>query len=190
MFTSRAEHRLLLRIDNADLRLTPRGREVGLVDDERWDRFERRRVRFDRNLRALGGTMVRAPGSGDRLTASQLLRRPEVSLEMLAASGQVSLEVDPLGAPFDFASVETAVKYAGYLQRQEREIERSRRDGRRRIPAGFPFERVPGLSREVVQRLGEVRPDTLAHALRVPGVTPAAVAVLSAYVGRFQSPVA
>jgi tRNA uridine 5-carboxymethylaminomethyl modification enzyme len=190
MFTSRAEHRLLLRIDNADLRLTPRGRDVGLVDDERWERFERRRGRFDRNLRTLDGTLVRAPGSGDRVAASQLLRRPDVSLEALVASGQVALEADPQGAPFDWASVETTVKYAGYLQRQEREIERARRDGRRRIPPDFRFDQVPGLSREVVQRLGEVRPDTLAHALRVPGVTPAAVAVLSAYVGRLQPPVA
>jgi tRNA uridine 5-carboxymethylaminomethyl modification enzyme len=80
------------------------------------------------------------------------------------------------------------VKYAGYLRRQESEIERARRDERRRIPRDFPFDRVPGLSREVVQRLSQVRPDTLGHALRVPGVTPAAVAVLSAFVGRFSSP--
>jgi tRNA uridine 5-carboxymethylaminomethyl modification enzyme len=76
------------------------------------------------------------------------------------------------------------VKYAGYLRRQESEIERSRKDERRRIPEDFPFNRVPGLSREVVQRLSQVRPDTLGHALRIPGVTPAAVAVLAAYVGR------
>ena len=80
--------------------------------------------------------------------------------------------------------METTVKYAGYLRRQEAEIERSRKDERRRIPAGFRFERVPGLSREVVQRLSQLQPDTLAHALRIPGITPAAVAVLAAYVGR------
>ena len=85
------------------------------------------------------------------------------------------------------ASVETTVKYVGYLRRQESEIERARKDERRRIPVSFPFDRVPGLSREVVQRLSQVRPDTLAHALRVPGVTPAAVAVLSAYLGRFSN---
>jgi tRNA uridine 5-carboxymethylaminomethyl modification enzyme len=157
---------------------------VGLVDNERWERFQSRRDRFHRNRRALDDTTIRVPGSGDRVMASQLLRRPEVRLETLVASGQVALEADPLRTPLDLASVETAVKYAGYLQRQEREIERARREGRRRIPAGFPFDRVPGLSREVVQRLREVRPETLAHALRVPGVTPAAVAVLSAYVGR------
>ena len=76
------------------------------------------------------------------------------------------------------------MKYAGYLRRQESEIERSRKDERRRIPKDFAFDRVPGLSRECVQRLTQVRPDTIGHALRIPGVTPAAVAVLAAYVGR------
>ena len=93
--------------------------------------------------------------------------------------------IDPSSAAVDLASVETAVKYAGYLRRQESEIERARRDERRRIPPDFPFDRVPGLSREIVQRLSQIRPDTLGHALRVPGVTPAAVAVLAAFVGRF-----
>jgi tRNA uridine 5-carboxymethylaminomethyl modification enzyme len=95
------------------------------------------------------------------------------------------LDLDQQFLDIDLASVETTIKYAGYLRRQEAEIERARKDERRKIPAGFPFERVPGLSKEVVQRLSQVRPDTLGHALRVPGVTPAAVAVLSAYVGRF-----
>jgi tRNA uridine 5-carboxymethylaminomethyl modification enzyme len=185
MFTSRAEHRLLFRIDNADLRLTARGREAGLVDDERWARFEERRHRFDRNLATLDRTLVRAE-SGNRVPASQLLRQPEVRLDMLLTDSRVSLDIEPTSAALDITSVETSVKYAGYLRRQEHEIERARRDERRRIPAGFPFERVPGLSREVVQRLSQVRPDTLGHALRIPGVTPAAVAVLSAYVGRLQ----
>ena len=184
MFTSRAEHRLLLRIDNADLRLTPRGREVGLVDDQRWQIFQSRRQRFTENLRTLDETMVRV-ASGDRVRASQLLRQPEIRLEQLLADHLVPLEVDAARAAVDLASVETTVKYAGYLRRQESEIERARRDERRRIPRDFPFDRVPGLSREVVQRLSQVRPDTLGHALRVPGVTPAAVAVLSAFVGRF-----
>jgi tRNA uridine 5-carboxymethylaminomethyl modification enzyme len=94
------------------------------------------------------------------------------------------LEIDSERPATDIASAETTVKYAGYLRRQDAEIERAQRNERRRIPTGFPFEKVPGLSREVVQRLQQVRPDTLAHALRIPGVTPAAVAVLSAHVGR------
>jgi tRNA uridine 5-carboxymethylaminomethyl modification enzyme len=184
MFTSRAEHRLLLRIDNADLRLTPRGRETGLVDDERWERFEARKSRFDRNLSVLDATLVRA-ASGDRVPASQLLRQPEVRLADLMADGRLPrFEVDRLDASFDVASAETTVKYAGYLRRQESEIERARKEERRRIPQDFPFEQVPGLSREVVQRLTQVRPDTLGQALRIPGVTPAAVAVLGAFVGR------
>jgi tRNA uridine 5-carboxymethylaminomethyl modification enzyme len=184
MFTSRAEHRLLLRIDNADLRLTPRGREVGLVDQARWETFESRRSRFNRNVATIEQSLVRT-ASGDRVPASQLLRQPETRLESLMASGQLALEIDALHGAVDVASAETSVKYAGYLRRQQSEIERARRDERRRIPIDFPFDRVPGLSREIVQRLSQVRPDTLGHALRIPGVTPAAVAVLGAYVGRF-----
>jgi len=132
----------------------------------------------------MGRTLIRS-ASGDRVTASQLLRQPEVRLSALIAEGRLpDFEIDSTTASVDIASIETSIKYAGYLRRQESEIERARRDERRRIPMNFPFERVPGLSKEVVQRLSQVRPDTLGHALRVPGVTPAAVAVLSAYVGR------
>ncbi len=184
MFTSRAEHRLLLRIDNADLRLTPRGREAGLVDEERWERFSARKGRFERNLAVLDTTLVRT-ASGDRVLASQLLRQPETRLVNLISQERLPLfELEPAEASFDIASAETSVKYAGYLRRQESEIERAKKDERRRIPCDFPFERVPGLSREVVQRLSQVRPDTLGQALRIPGVTPAAVAVLGAFVGR------
>jgi tRNA uridine 5-carboxymethylaminomethyl modification enzyme len=183
MFTSRAEHRLLLRIDNADLRLTPRGREAGLIDDERWEMFRSRQDRFERNIATLDEIQVRAVG-GDRVAASHLLRQPEIRLETLIADGRVALDLDPVRREVDIASVETTVKYAGYLRRQQSEILRASKDERRRIPAEFPFARVPGLSREVVERLAQIRPDTLGHALRVPGVTPAAVAVLSAYLSR------
>ena len=184
MFTSRAEHRLLLRIDNADLRLTARGRNAGLVDDERWEQFCERRARYEKNGQTLDRTLIRT-ASGERVAASQLLRQPEVRLADLIAQGLLpEFELGPSPAPVDIASIETAIKYAGYLRRQESEIERARKDERRRIPEGFPFERVPGLSKEVIQRLSQIRPDTLGHALRIPGVTPAAVAVLGAYVGR------
>ena len=184
MFTSRAEHRLLLRIDNADLRLTPRGRAAGLVDDDRWDRFCARKARFESNGRMMDETLIRS-ASGGRVPASQLLRQPETRLsDLLAAQRLPYFQTDSVTAEVDIASIETTIKYAGYLRRQESEIERARKDERRRIPVNFPFERVPGLSKEIVQRLSQIRPDTLGHALRIPGVTPAAVAVLSAYVGR------
>jgi tRNA uridine 5-carboxymethylaminomethyl modification enzyme len=186
MFTSRAEHRLLLRIDNADLRLTSRGRDAGLIDNQRWSIFAERRGRFERNLAALDATLVRT-AEGARVPATQLLRQPETRLETMVASGVVAIDIDPHRPAIDLASAETTIKYAGYLRRQEGEVERGRRNERRRIPKAFAFEQVPGLSNEAIQRLNQIRPDTLGHALRIPGITPAAVAVLSSYVSRFES---
>jgi tRNA uridine 5-carboxymethylaminomethyl modification enzyme len=180
MFTSRAEHRLLLRIDNADLRLTPRGREIGLVSNGEWERFEARRNRHARNFMTLERTMVRNE-QGGRVTASERIRRPGVGLESLIASGDLSLELDEATRSLDIASLENDVKYAGYLKRELASAEKTRRQERRRVPHGFDFTRVPGLSTEVVQRFTQVRPETLGQASRISGVTPAAVAVLGAY---------
>ena len=183
MFTSRAEHRLLLRIDNADLRLTARGRKVGLVSEARWERFEARRGRFERNVERVRGAWVREKGRG--VAATQVLARPGATLAGLVAQGVLELETGRDGASVEMSSVETVVKYAGYLRRQEATVARLEREERRRIPAEFAFEAVPGLSREVVERLSAVVPETVGQAARVPGVTPAAVAVLCAYVKRW-----
>ena len=183
MFTSRAEHRLLLRIDNADLRLTPSAHALGLIDEERWERFEARSARFNRNTTALETTFVRS-ASGDRVRAAQLLKQPEIRISSLVESGSVSLDLDPSSPDLDLASLETSVKYEGYLRQAIAQAERSRKNERRRIPSTFPFARVPGLSAEAVHWLSQVRPETLGQASRIPGITPAAIAVLGVYLGR------
>ena len=184
MFTSRAEYRLLLRVDNADLRVTPKGHELGLVDAARWESFHSRERRFNENLTRVQGASVKEPG-GARVPAAQWLRQSEARLTDLAKEG---FELAQPVSRLDMPSVETTLKYEGYLKRQASDIQRRSRDEHRRIPPEFRYAAVPGLSTEVVQRLSQVRPETIGQAMRVPGVTPAAVAVLSTYVSRFLSP--
>jgi tRNA uridine 5-carboxymethylaminomethyl modification enzyme len=185
MFTSRAEYRLLLREDNADLRLTEVGRELGLVDDARWAVFSARREAIEREQQRLAGTWVR-PGSPEASALAprlekpltrdvnllDLLRRPELDYAALAA-------IDCGGADAAIGlQVEVEVKYEGYIARQRDEIERMHRQEGTAIPADFDYGTVTGLSNEVRQKLRAACPETLGRAARVPGVTPAAVSLL------------
>jgi tRNA uridine 5-carboxymethylaminomethyl modification enzyme len=168
MFTSRAEFRLHLRIDNADARLTPVGEQIGLVCAERKAVFARKRAQTACLLDALA---ISPKGAW--------LRRPEVKIEELAP-----WMTGLLGEPADrgvLMTVETETKYAGYIDQQRRQIERMSGSDDRPIPGSMAFERIPGISREVGEKLARVRPATLGQAARIPGVTPAAVAILDVY---------
>jgi tRNA uridine 5-carboxymethylaminomethyl modification enzyme len=204
MFTSRAEYRLLLREDNADLRLTTQGRELGLVDDERWHFFETKReavtsevTRLDRAViqphqlseaaavELLGTALLREAHAFD------LLRRPEVSYRSLTAIDSLgsaewmgASDVDERLVEQVQLQVEVQAKYTGYIDRQQEEIERHRRHEETRLPDDIDYAQVRGLSTEVRQRLKEVRPATVGQASRVPGVTPAAISLLLVHLKR------
>jgi len=194
MFTSRAEYRLQLREDNADLRLCARGRELGLVDDARWDAFARKRDAIGREQARLAALWA---GPGNMLGAAlrettgielsreahglDLLRRPELDYAHLTAvPGFGPAATDPAVA----AQVEVQARYSGYLERQQDEIARNRRLEETRIPGDFDYERVRGLSAEVLQKLRRVQPATVGQATRIPGVTPAAISLLLVHLRR------
>ncbi len=226
MFTSRAEFRLHLRIDNADRRLTPHGRRVGLISDEAWAEFEAKQRRLEEVKQALERTKVTAavaeeiavelrstgqpraavptcsaaidlsPALGQPL--AQLLKRPEITIEQLAPALQVlvprfferSSSVSPVSSAVklssevrnELKSVETEIKYAGYLDQQQRAIDRLKKAEQRRIPDWFDYRAVSGLSREMQEKLGKVVPQTIGQASRIPGVTPAAVSLINVYI--------
>ncbi len=200
MFTSRAEFRLHLRIDNADLRLTEHGRRIGLVDDERWQLFIGKKQRMetlqeffrthrpDPNTPAGAALHLKAGGPlPDRPSAMQLLKRPQLSIddflplleEHLPGLLSEQREADPAG--WERKTVETAIKFEGYLAQQQRHMEQLRKAEGRSIPADFEYRGIPGLSREMQEKLTRVRPVTLGQASRIPGVTPAAISLLNVH---------
>ena len=194
MFTSRAEYRLQLREDNADLRLTETGRALGLVDDARWQRFDAKREAIAREtgrLRALWATPANALGRevADTLGVQvsretnvlDLIKRPELDYAKLMAVPSIGPAVDDAQVA---EQVEIGVKYAGYLDRQRDEIERQQRNESTPIPAGFDFASVRGLSAEVQQKLERVQPETIGQAQRIPGMTPAAISLLLVHLER------
>ncbi|MEN8169329.1 MAG: tRNA uridine-5-carboxymethylaminomethyl(34) synthesis enzyme MnmG [Pseudomonadota bacterium] len=189
MFTSRAEYRLLLREDNADLRLTPVGRELGLVDDVRWAAFEAKREAVELEQQRLRETLAR-PAEVQNAEAllgrplsreyrlSELLSRPAVSYHLLF---ELMPELQPVVDPMVVEQVEVQAKYAGYIERQLEEIERQRRNEDTLLGSQLDYGEVRGLSNEVREKLERARPTTIGQASRIPGVTPAAISLLLVY---------
>ena len=186
MFTSRAEYRLLLREDNADMRLTEKGRELGLVDDDRWKQFSEKREAIELERQRLKSTWIQpASDTAEKLSAHienklsheyslfELLKRPEIDYKIIGSlypEHQVEHKIAE--------QVEIDAKYSGYITRQQDEVNRLRRHEKTRIPVDFNYQSIKGLSNEVKQKLSEATPETLARASRIPGVTPAAISLL------------
>ena len=189
MFTSRAEYRLILREDNADLRLTEKGRELGLVSDIRWAAFCEKREAIEREEQRLRATWVRpATPQGDAIAERfgtplaheynlhNLLARPEIEYNALMDVCGNAVE-----NPQVAEQVEIRIKYAGYIARQQDEIERLRASENTPLPDDLDYSQIGGLSREIQIKLSAARPQTLGQASRIPGVTPAAVSLLLVY---------
>jgi tRNA uridine 5-carboxymethylaminomethyl modification enzyme len=177
MFTSRAEYRLTLREDNADQRLTPTGREFGLVDDARWSAFNTKYDAIDREQHRLESIRVKSAG----VTAAELLKRPEVSyrdlVDMLPSDSN-SVELETEQQEQVELQLEVRAKYAGYIDRQEREIAKHAKQDALRLPEDIDYDFVDGLSNEARQRLRLARPVTIGQASRLEGMTPSAVSLL------------
>ena len=212
MFTSRAEFRLHLRIDNADRRLTPHGRALGLIDDAAWAEYEAKQQRaawlekmLEQRVSGTASQQVSEIVGMDatavkQQTWAQLLRRPEVTIELLLPALRALIVEQSAGIPcFDgfretlqnspcaqhrneLKTVETEIKFSGYLQQQRRSMERMKQAEQREIPEWFDYAGISGLSREMQEKLGRVRPQTLGQASGIPGVTPAAVSLINIFI--------
>ena len=188
MFTSRAEYRLLLREDNADQRLTPIARKMGLIDERRWEIFNRKQDNIKKEKQRLKTLKIsketlknkeakNKQKEGDYISALDALKRPEVSYEDVCSS----LGIKPAESEIAL-DVTTSEKYSGYIERQKREIQKIKRNENAKIPEEINFDDIEGLSNESKQKLNLVRPKTLAHAQRIPGLTPAAISLLLVHI--------
>jgi len=184
MFTSRAEFRLILREDNADTRLMPKGRELGLVEDEAWKEFKKSSTAVLKETQKLQRKTIKPQTkeakkledeTGEKIrnnkTAYELLKRPQINYKNLVANnkGLTKNEID---------KIEAEAKYEGYIKRQGKEVEKLQRNENTPIPTNISFLKITGLSNEVKQKLEEARPESIARASRLPGITPAAISLL------------
>ena len=202
MFTSRAEYRLLLREDNADSRLTPKGHELGIVSEQRWQHFCDKKEAVEKELARFNQTWIQPKSAeAERINSllskplareyslMDLLKRPELNYEKLVTSipnnhdavsddtsGKV-LTKDMLAKEVQ-EQVEIQAKYSGYIERQKLEIERNKNQQSQKIPSDLDFSKIGGLSNEIVQKLNDVKPETIGQASRISGITPAAISIL------------
>ncbi len=189
MFTSRAEYRLLLREDNADVRLTGKGREVGLVDDKRWNIFSEKQQLIEKYQNEFSSRWIQPETPAAKAlneclpkalsreySIADLVKRPELDLKTICKACDITIENNQVAE-----QIEIAAKYAGYIERQKEEIDKQRSYETTALPVDIDYERVSGLSNEVKQKLSDARPETLGRAARVPGVTPAAISLLLVY---------